>query len=196
MNFFFSNSSPAHESPPCHLCTTVMGRLLRTISEARSINSEPFEDLIVALEQALSLAQASRCTVASTVRCQFCPLAPDIIRIVERIQIRYDSMKARAFLWSIRRLNVENLASDCRRLKILLLSIMDVNEGRRTESSSSSFSAVMFDGAPDIRFRGGNIITNVAGSSNVVIFTQREVGIDFRSVLILLLVAFLFSRLL
>ncbi len=70
---------------------------------------------------------------------------------------------------------------------------MDVHERR---PAGSSFSAVMLDGAPDIRFKGGNIITNVAGSSNVVIFAKREVGIDFGSMLILLLVAFLFFRLL
>lgn len=70
-------------------------------------------------------------------------------------------------------------------------SIIDIHDDRPADFS---FSAAVFDGTPGVRFRGGNV-TNVAGSSNVV-FVRQEVGIDYSSVLILLLVAFLFFRLL
>lgn len=43
------------------------------------------------------------------------------LSVATRVQIKHDSMIHRAFLWSIRRFNVDNLASDCRKLKVLLL---------------------------------------------------------------------------
>ena len=49
----------------------------------------------------------------------------------------------------------------------------------------------MLDGAHDLRIDGGDI-ANVAGSFNLIIFIRQELKIGFRSVLVLLLVAFMF----
>ncbi|KAF8331229.1 hypothetical protein F5887DRAFT_922811 [Amanita rubescens] len=93
-----SNSSPAHENPSRHRCTEAMERLLHTISRVNNINLEPLQDLVVALERALYVAQASRRTIAST----------------ECIQIKYDStMEGHSFPWSTHQLNMEDLSNDC-----------------------------------------------------------------------------------
>ena len=53
----------------------------------------------------------------------------------------------------------------------------------------------MLGGAHDMRIDGGNI-TNVAGSSNLLVFVKQEPGIGIRNALVLLFVAFLAFRLL
>ena len=78
-------------------------------------------------------------------------------------------------------------------------SIMDVHESK--PSCPSSASASILDNAHDVRIDGAQF-TNVAGnsestvdsSSNVVIFIKQESGIRFRSMLVLLIIAFLIFR--
>ncbi len=118
-----------------------MERLLRIISAANGVNSGSFHDLVLVLERTLSVARATRNTVACAGKCQFCLLMPEIIRcepcvvierriswssdlaysIIERIQINSDCMmKGRESFCSIRQLDIETLARDCRTLKVLL----------------------------------------------------------------------------
>ncbi|KAF8331231.1 hypothetical protein F5887DRAFT_922813 [Amanita rubescens] len=169
----FSGSASVRENPCHHWCAEAIERLLRTISGGNSTSSELFRDLIVTLEQALSLARTSRCDATSTSRCHFCILTLKIIRIAERIQIKYDNrMNDRAFPWSIRQFEaireeiMENLTSECNMLKELLQSIIIIQERRPITPFSSI--ANLFERAHGTRIEGGNF-TNVAGSSNSVI---------------------------
>ncbi len=74
--------------------------------------------------------------------------------------------------------------------------IMDVKGSKPTNAPSSPLSASMLGGARDLWIEGGNI-TNIAGSSNLLIFVKQESGtIGIRNALALLLVAFLVFRLL
>jgi len=76
---------------------------------------------------------------------------------------------------------------------------MDSNESGPTNSSSSPLRASMLDGARDLQIVGANF-TSVAGNSirdsNVFVFVKQESGISFRSMLILVLLLFLFFCLL
>ena len=117
---------------PCQRCAEAMERLLLTIARMNGFNSELFKDMIAVLEQALSMARASRSPIAPTIRCQFCLLAPEIARydtsflfesltcsrisIAERIQSKYDSMTAECE--SASQFSVEE--SECRTLKAFL----------------------------------------------------------------------------
>ena len=71
-------------------------------------------------------------------------------------------------------------------------SIMDAHEHKSSTSSTG-----ILDGAHDIRIDGANI-TNVAGnsmvtsSSNTFILVKQESGISIRSVIVLLILVFLF----
>ena len=120
---------------PCHQCAEAMKRLLLTISRANGYNSELFKAVIEVLERALSMARASRGTVAPAMRCHFCLVAPEITRydtcfvfesltcfsrisIAESIQTMHDSMTTE---WeSMGQLGMENLSSECRILKVFL----------------------------------------------------------------------------
>ena len=77
---------------------------------------------------------------------------------------------------------------------------MDSKESDLTNSSFSPSSGSMLDGAHDLRIDGANF-TSVAGnsiwdsSSNVFVIVKQESG-SFRSMLILVLLSFLFFSLL
>ncbi|KAF8331228.1 hypothetical protein F5887DRAFT_1162733 [Amanita rubescens] len=209
----FSGSASVRENPCHHRCAEAIERLLQTISGGSSISSEPFQDLVVAFEQALSLARTSRCDATSTGRCHFCLLTLKTIRydlfrrrgrnlfnssldcsVAERIQIKYDNlMNERGFLWSINQFGefMENLTSDCHMLKELLQSIVIIQE--RGSTTPFSTTANLFERANGTWIEGGTI-TNVARSSNsVIVIGPHELGVG---VLILLLAACLFLCLL
>ncbi|KAF8333344.1 hypothetical protein F5887DRAFT_1286375 [Amanita rubescens] len=189
-----------------HLCTRVLEGLLYTTSREDDAQWDTFQDLVKVLERALSVASHS--TASS--RCIFCPFSPDIVRITDRIQTKYRSTTKDLvplpstqirLLGSMRANFMEDLTSDCRTLKELLRSIMDARE---TSSTIPPFlsSAGILDKARDVQINGTRF-TNVAGnsalnysSSNMFVFIEQESGIRFRSVLILLILAFLLFRLL
>ncbi|KAF8703903.1 hypothetical protein AX14_014131 [Amanita brunnescens Koide BX004] len=166
-----------------------MIKLLRSISGANDILSHTFEDLPTVLERAISVA-----TVEAS-GCQFCPEAHNIIRIARHIEIKWSIYKLEANRGEF----VEDLplANECRTLKELLLSIMDIKE--RKPSTMSSVDT--FGWAHDNRFERANF-NNVAGNytvnsiSNTFIFIKQESGVGICSVIVLLILAFLFFRLL
>ncbi|KAF8703906.1 hypothetical protein AX14_014134 [Amanita brunnescens Koide BX004] len=156
-----------------------MIELLQSISEANEVLSDTFEDLSIVLERAISSAsfEASGC--------RFCPKARDIIFIVDRIQNK----------WFIHRLRanhefLEDLQNDCRMLKELLQSIINVKEHKPP-------SASILNGAHDNRIDRAKF-TNVTGNytvnsfSNTFVLIKQESGIGICSVIALLTLAFLF----
>ncbi|KAF8333350.1 hypothetical protein F5887DRAFT_958025, partial [Amanita rubescens] len=178
----------------CRLCKSVMEELLRTVKESRTevSHSDTSQDLVRLLERALSMP--SRSSASTTCRC--CSLAPMIIDIADWIQPKYNrTLEERLLDWirqlrATRRESIEDLPNNCLLLKEQLQLIMDVQGSKTTDAPSSSTSAGMLGGAHDLRIDGGNI-TNVAGSSNLLVFVKQEPGIGIRNALVLLLVAFL-----
>ncbi|KAF8329199.1 hypothetical protein F5887DRAFT_1005090, partial [Amanita rubescens] len=156
----------------CRLCKSVMEELIHAVEP--STEDGHSEDLARLLGRVISV---SSCSSASAT-CRFCLLAPMIIDIADRIQPRYDrTLEERVLLNWIRQLkaireeSTEDLPNSCRILKEQLELIVDVR-GNRPTNSPSSQSAGMLDGAHDLRIEGGNI-TNVAGSSNLLVFIKQ-----------------------
>ncbi|KAF8694389.1 hypothetical protein AX14_002056 [Amanita brunnescens Koide BX004] len=176
----------SHRDASGHICPTVLIKLLRFISGAEDVLSHTFEGLPPVLQQAISVASLEA-------SCQLRPKACDIARIARRIQIK----------WSIYRLEVdrgefaEDLPNDCRTLRELLQSIMDIKE--RKPSTMSSADTLGW--AHDNRFEGASF-NNIAGnytvnsSSSTFIFIKQESGVGVCSTIISLILAFIFFRLL
>ncbi|KAF8713867.1 hypothetical protein AX14_012911 [Amanita brunnescens Koide BX004] len=180
----FRPLSSSHRNASGHICPIVMIELLRSISGAKDDLSDTLEDLPTVLQRAI-------CIASLEAGCQFCPKARDIVRIADRIQIKSSTYQLEADRVEFR----ENLplANECHTLKELLQSIMDIRE-QTLHHAKRGYPLL----ARDNQFEGANF-TNIVGNykvnsiSNTFIVIKQESGV---SVIVLLILAFLFFRLL